>query len=908
MIEELLSNIGKGKKIELWFNILIYTDFSRWKQTDIKRLISFIESFVKENDEKNNILLTANTIMVLAHAWEFLLLIGKTLKIFSRQTQQLIDRIGNLSAKIVENIDDDLIETIFLGRDFKERSLIKIVTAYRFYNFLSSEKVNSLLDSIWDGANGSDCDGNLIDFSLLTYLAKSDVIYIPGKSISVKEIMTNNYVSDINNLKFWFQYKFRHDSISYAYLKEIVWSILLVVIFQYINFKYLDLFSTSQYANLSTVALQKAKVTENISTYNGINFIGMIFTSTMLLLVINKLIFNLISEFKLKYDMWTILDLISSSILLICFWFIGSISANDILDANKKSYIDNFVAVSLVVAWIRFFAYFLVIRSISKLIMTFVKMLNDTIGFWFIVVSYLLVVSSIFTTLFGGPSPDTYGSMSVSMRSMFDCMLGNYNEFTLSRNNTLHTVLRMIHIVLSNIFLVNFLIAILSSAYEYMREMGEFEYKTIKYSYIEKYQIPKLDKRGLEELVIHPAPMTIFTLILLPFSSVPKTFHDKAELFSKLMFWIENIFIILVFFIYSVLLIPLIFFKMLYNLFRSMKIYLFVPFAFVWIIFGFLFLPLYIVRDIYFLVKILWNYSDQEDNTNERIKEEAKQDRIVIYNEVIDVMKAIYYLIKKTEKNNKQHESQKNIPEYLLTMDQEEYESQKYLIDKEIIIKSWKKYRPDEQIQEVRDEDGSTTVMSNKNFITVVGQAFVDKIMTHIKNNKENEDLEEDKTGGSDNDGNSDTGRLSDVPEEEVEIIDAFLSRFLLSSDSNQKGELNLKLALKALPKRINEHNIEKINLINFSVIQISLIAFQNDDKDELFNFYDKRNMKRLYKLRTKSKENLIDIDYLKTISFRLFKKCCQVFKISEEEMIGKTEYESKSNRFEKSESASDID
>lgn len=521
--------------------------------------------------------------------------------------------------------------------------------------------------------------------------------------------------------------------------------------------------------------------------------------------------------------------------------------------------------------------------------------------------SYLLVVASIFTTLFGGPAPDTYGTLSVSMRSMFDTMLGNYSAMTLSRNNTLHTTLRMIHIIISNIFLVNFLIAILSSAYDYMREMGEFEYKTIKYSYIEKYQIPKLDKRGLAELVIQPAPLSIFTLILLPFASVPNSFYEKAELFSKLMFWLDNLIIVIIFIVYSILLIPLIFFKMLYNLFRSMKLYIFLPFALFWIIFGFLFLPLYVCRDVYYLFKILCNYSDQEDNSNEKVKEEAKQDRIVIYNEVIDVMKAIYYLVKKNDKENKASKSQKNIPDYLFSLEQEEYESQKFLIDKEIIIKSWRKYRPDEQAKEVRDEDGSTTVMSNKNFITVVGQAFVDKILTHIKKAKDNEEVEENKSTISDNDDNTHSGGRSEVPEEEIEIIDAFLSRFLLSSDSNQKGELNLKLALKALPKRISEHNVEKINLINFSVIQISLIAFQNDDKDELFNFYDKRNMKRLYKLRTKSKENLNDIDYLKNLSFRLFKKCCQAFKISEDEMMGKTEYESKTNRFNKSDSASEL-
>ena len=43
---------------------------------------------------------------------------------------------------------------------------------------------------------------------------------------------------------------------------------------------------------------------------------------------------------------------------------------------------------------------------------------------------------------------------------------------------------------------------------------------------------------------------------------------------------------------------------------------------------------------------------------------------------------------------------------------------------------------------------------------------------------------------------------------------------------------------------------------MNFGVIQKSLIAFQNDDQDELFNFYDNRNKMRLLKLKKKAMEN----------------------------------------------------
>lgn len=72
---------------------------------------------------------------------------------------------------------------------------------------------------------------------------------------------------------------------------------------------------------------------------------------------------------------------------------------------------------------------------------------------------------------------------------------------------------------------------------------------------------------------------------------------------------------------------------------------------------------------------------------------------------------------------------------------------------------------------------------------------------------------------------------------------------------------------MKALPKRINEHNIYRIDLMNFNAIQISLIAFQNDDQDELFQYYDSRNKKRLLKLKKKTIENGSEIETIKQIA-----------------------------------------
>jgi hypothetical protein len=46
-----------------------------------------------------------------------------------------------------------------------------------------------------------------------------------------------------------------------------------------------------------------------------------------------------------------------------------------------------------------------------------------------------------------------------------------------------------IHAFLGNVFLLNYLVAILSTVYELMFEGGEFSYKSNKYQFIEKYSV-----------------------------------------------------------------------------------------------------------------------------------------------------------------------------------------------------------------------------------------------------------------------------------------------------------------------------------------------------------------------------------------------------------------------------------
>lgn len=89
--------------------------------------------------------------MFLAHCQEFLIFLSHNIKLFKRKTDFIMQRLELLIEKIIDNTDNEMIEEIFLDRDFKDRTLIKIVTDYQLKAFLKSTKSTILLDSIWQG-------------------------------------------------------------------------------------------------------------------------------------------------------------------------------------------------------------------------------------------------------------------------------------------------------------------------------------------------------------------------------------------------------------------------------------------------------------------------------------------------------------------------------------------------------------------------------------------------------------------------------------------------------------------------------------------------------------------------------------------------------------------------------------
>jgi hypothetical protein len=245
----------------------------------------------------------------------------------------------------------------------------------------------------------------------------------------------------------------------------------------------------------------------------------------------------------------------------------------DIRNISRKENYDVLVIFVVIFTWFRFFSFFLVIKGVSRHFITIYRMIKQTMAFIFVVLCYMTFQAIIFMLLFKEYNTDNYRTLPLSMRNMGDFMNGSYDRDELYGNeNNIHTVLSIFHLLMSKILLVNYIIAMLMTVYNSMKEKGDFTYKSNRYEYIERYQIALRDSWGYSELVTTPAPLNLTMVLTLPWLGNKAMFMKLADLIGKVLFWLENIIYILLLIIYFSMLIPIIYVKFIIGIYKNLPI------------------------------------------------------------------------------------------------------------------------------------------------------------------------------------------------------------------------------------------------------------------------------------------------------------------------------------------------
>jgi hypothetical protein len=321
-----------------------------------------------------------------------------------------------------------------------------------------------------------------------------------------------------------------------------------------------------------------------------------------------KVLYNIFSNNKVGLDKWTFMDTISAVLNILAIQVIKRVSPLTYLTPRNKDYIDYFMILVLCVSWLRFFVYFLVVRNVSKLILTLIAMIGDTISFMFIVCCFILIMASIFTTLYQDTNAEKYGGLALTVRTLFDAAIGQYDFSGMQGRDISHSVLLIFHVFCSNILLMNYLVAILSTTYENMKQTGVFRYKVNLYQYCERF-IKAFSDRTYGEMVLHPPPLSYANLILIPYLVNRKAMAKISTIFSYVLYWLENTFFIFGFFMFEFAVCPLAYLKVWVNIFRNSANFLNLFFyCILWLIFGLPITVYLVLNDVFNLIRLMTYY------------------------------------------------------------------------------------------------------------------------------------------------------------------------------------------------------------------------------------------------------------------------------------------------------------
>ena len=149
------------------------------------------------------------------------------------------------------------------------------------------------------------------------------------------------------------------------------------------------------------------------------------------------------------------------------------------------------------------------------------------------------------------------------MRTLFDASLGVFSLDGAGGRDTSYSLLMIFYVSFSNILLLNFLIAILSTTYENMKQNGVFRYKVNVHWYSMRFQAA-FESKTYGELWLHPGFISLIALFILPCIGNKKRMESASIMLAKANYWVENFLMMLLMFFIEFFLLPVIYLLIFY--------------------------------------------------------------------------------------------------------------------------------------------------------------------------------------------------------------------------------------------------------------------------------------------------------------------------------------------------------
>ena len=152
--------------------------------------------------------------------------------------------------------------------------------------------------------------------------------------------------------------------------------------------------------------------------------------------------------------------------------------------------------------------------------------------------------------------------MHTTLVKMFNGMINFYDYLGNGASSVQTMFIIQLQVFVFNVILINYLIAVMATAYEQMSAAGSFMYKVNLFNYCERFLIA-FNNEAYGEISLHPAPICFLTapLTLCAFF-VPQKYMPKVSLLSSyIIHWIENLIFLVVFAAFEIALTPFVYLK-----------------------------------------------------------------------------------------------------------------------------------------------------------------------------------------------------------------------------------------------------------------------------------------------------------------------------------------------------------
>lgn len=133
--------------------------------------------------------------------------------------------------------------------------------------------------------------------------------------------------------------------------------------------------------------------------------------------------------------------------------------------------------------------------------------------------------------------------------------------------NLSHSIVYMVTVFVGNIFLLNYMIALINTVYTTMIDNGDFYAIRFSYQFVSKYIKALGEKNGYEKLILFPPPLNLFCIPLIIFSPNPAAVKKISDVMTTIFFWAENIGYIIVFMIYLFAIDMVLYFKIILEIY-----------------------------------------------------------------------------------------------------------------------------------------------------------------------------------------------------------------------------------------------------------------------------------------------------------------------------------------------------